>query len=175
MTNAKGIMRSAQTWFKGPLLYAAGFFLCVIVANIIIGLVVIGGEGRQVELLEQRELARRQAASVERALMDVETFEKHLHGEGAHTRIVNDVFRLAKKNRVKIRAGKYSPDTTERGGYSRYTISFPVEGSYRRVKKFVYDIETFKRPLVIEEISFGRSKRAGGTTELTIKLSAYLR
>ncbi|MCK4738385.1 MAG: type 4a pilus biogenesis protein PilO [Deltaproteobacteria bacterium] len=110
---------------------------------------------------------------VSKTQADVAKFKASLPSKEALTTLLKDVYKSAKRNKVKIPEGSYSPKTVEEASILKYTISLPVEGRYKDIKKFVYDIETLKRPLVVDEISFSRSKGSKGVVALHIQLSAY--
>ena len=105
--------------------------------------------------------------------MDVEIFKKRLPDRDGLTDVLDEVFKTARSNGLKIPSGDYGPETVKETAISRYTITLPVEGRYPQIKRFIYDIETMKYPLAIEEITLSRGKGAAGVIGLKIKMSAY--
>ncbi len=175
-------------WLKGPRLYAVIFALAVIAVNLVVTYGVIGpaqgeqlGSATVIQNLKDLILTTR---TRERAVRDIKKFEKKFlsggrGGSGGMTSVIKDVFDLAGKNRLKIPSSSYkkiSSDGGEAGGLAHYTISFPVQGRYRRIRKFIYGLETLPYPLVLEELAFSRSrvKGAKGDIELKMRLSVYL-
>ncbi|MBI5561017.1 MAG: type 4a pilus biogenesis protein PilO [Deltaproteobacteria bacterium] len=159
---------------KGPYLYIVFVFVFILAINGVITVAVTARQKEEIRLLEEKvaSLSRR-AALKTNIPEDIGTFEKRLPDSKGLTKVIGDVFSAAKKNGLAVPAGDYSPETSSEAGFSRYTVSFPVEGRYPEIKKFIYDLETLKHPVVIEEIAFSRSKKSEGTIELRLRLSVY--
>lgn len=163
---------------RRPYAFAAIVLLCILAANALLTFTVINGQADEIRLLEEKAFSSRRGepgGAAGKTIMDIETFEKRLPDDRGLIKVVDGVFSVARKNGLDIPAGDYSPSTVTRTGISRYTISFPVEGRYREIKKFIYDLETMPQAVVIEEIAFSRSRVKRGTIGLTIRLSAYFR
>ncbi len=52
------------------------------------------------------------------------------------------------------------------------TFSFPVEGRYADVKRFIFEVETSDRPIGIQDVKMDSDK---GTVKLLIKLVTYVK
>lgn len=149
----------------------------VIAGDLIFFSKVIGRQDSEITSLEEKinslRGTSRRGGGLERARSGVDAFKKGLPDEKRLTPVLEEVFLTAKKNGLKIPAGDYSPETLKDADISRYMISFPVEGRYSQIKKFIYDLENMKHQLAIEEISMASSKETDGTIGLKIKISAY--
>lgn len=164
---------------RGPYLFAVLFLFLALIANMVVNATVIERQREGIRFYEERVRAlgrHRGSAAVRGASLagDIETFEKHLPQGKGLTKVIADVFGAARKNGLDIPSGDYSPETVKEADFSRYTIFFPVEGRYPQIKKFIYDLETLKHPISIEEIVFSK-KKGGRAIELKIRLSAYFR
>lgn len=148
----------------------------VIAGDLIFFSKVIGRQDSEITSLEEKINSLRgtsRGGVLERARSGVDAFKKGLPDEKRLTPVLEEVFLTAKKNGLKIPAGDYSPEMVKDADISRYMISFPVEGRYPQIKKFIYDLENMKHQLAIEEISMASSKETDGTIGLKIKISAY--
>lgn len=165
----------------------AFFAVVIIVINLVFSVTTMRDRSDEVTRLELhsrelRELEHRglyasgamslQAASA-RANREVEGFKKKLVDSKGLTLVLNDVFKAARRNGLTITSADYNPVTIKATDISRYFFSFPVEGRYRQVKKFIYDIENSKHMLVVESITMSSSKKARGRIGVDIELSAY--
>lgn len=156
--------------------------LLIISANFIFGLKVIRGQEASLSSFDEVEKSLRkgrgfQAAGIGGALDDTRkkaaVFKKKFTDQHGLTRVIDMVFDSARRNGLSVPAGEYSPETIKETGVYKYSISFPVEGRYSQIKKFIYGIETMKYPVVIEDINLSGSKGAEGTINLKIKISTY--
>jgi len=165
---------------KGPGLYSVLAAFLVIAVNVAAAFFVIAPSQEGLAALERSAAGLRTrgdtARSIERALSDVGGFEKRLLTEKKGlTTVINEVFRAAARNGLDIQSSEYASGGEGDTGLSHYSISFPVEGRYGKIRKFIHDLETLDRQLVIDEITFSRSKASRGTIELTMRLSVYFR
>ena len=104
----------------------------------------------------------------------METFIAMLPGQGQLTRVITDIHRVARRNGLNVPSSDYGQKTVREAGISRYTISFPVEGTYKKIKKFIYDMEVLEHVLAVEAIAFSSSK-GGGAIGLNLTISTYFR
>ncbi len=147
------------------------FSLSLIAANVIFGFRVIGAHRTELASLEERLSALRPGKAGPGAA--ISSFKKGLPDSNELTGILKEVLESARRNSLKVPAGSYSPETVKDTDISRYTISLPVEGRYPQIKRFIYEIESSKRHVVIEEITLASGRAEEGTIGLKIKLSAY--
>lgn len=104
---------------------------------------------------------------------EITKFKKRLPVHSELTSALEEVFDAARKNGLKLSVGDYNPETIKDMNISRYTVSFPAEGSYARIKRFIYDLESSQKHFTVEEISLASSKGIEGVIGLKITLSAY--
>lgn len=132
--------------------------LAVTLGDIIFTFKIIPGQELRIRSTEERVNELRGSSGAERAASGVLAFKKRLPQRSELTRVLSEVFAIARRNGLKIEAGDYSPETVRDTDISRYTFSFPVEGGYGQIKKFIYDVEALRYPLVIEEIGLVSGK-----------------
>ncbi len=133
---------------------------------------------RELRSLEHKGLSSTGAVSLQaasaRASREVEAFKKERLVKGSElTSVLDEVFKDARRSGLKIRSADYKPVTIKDTEISRYLFSFPVEGSYRQIRRFIYDIENSKQMLVVEGITMQSSKKAAGSIGVEIELSIY--
>lgn len=169
--------------FKGGIIFwliTAPLF--IISANFIFALKVIKGQEASLSSFDEAEKSLRKGhgfpatgnnGSLDDARKNIAVFKKRFTNQQGLTRVIDRVFDSARRNGLSISAGEYSPETIKETGVYKYSISFPVEGRYSQIKKFIYGIETMKYPVVIEGINLSGSKGAEGTINLKIRISTY--
>lgn len=147
----------------------------VIAANIVLTFTVTAAQEDETRLLGETVsgLKGGLGSPFEQAVSDIEVFTGRMPTEKGLPKALAFIFDIARKNGLNIPSGDYAPETVSEAGISRYTISFPVEGSYPEIKKFIYGIENMNVPVVVEDIAFSRSKGTSGAIELKIRLSVY--
>ena len=109
----------------------------------------------------------------QKANAEVAMFMRRLPDNGKLTSVLRDIIGSARKNGLNVQEGSYAPQTDMRGDISKYTINFPVEGRYSNIKKFIYDVETLRQILTIEDIALVKGSSEKGIVKLTIKISVY--
>ncbi len=160
----------------------------VIIFNIGFGMTTQKERSRQLSTLELRSRELRALghkglsssgavsllAASARGVQEVEAFKKERLISGSDlTEVLDEVFKAARKNGLKIRSADYNPITIKDTDISRYVFSFPVQGRYGQIKKFIYEIENSKHMLTVESITMHSSKKAVGRLGVDIVLSVY--
>ncbi len=108
-------------------------------------------------------------------LSALEDFKSALPGNEEITPIINDIHNIAKENRLKILNTTYSTEIKKQSIINRHSMSFPIEGSYKSIKKFIYDIESLKHHLVIDKISLRAGSGKKSTISINVGISVYLK
>ncbi len=171
MTATNGI---ADYIGKRPVAAASLALAAILVINIIFSLTVIRGQDGEIARLKgEFEHGGRSRAGLPGGMAGLEALRKSLPDKQGLTEVINEVFRAAKKSGLKIPAGDYGPETVKEAGVSRYSISFPVEGRYEQIKGFIFEVETLKHPVVVEEVMLSGSKTEEGVIGLKINISVY--
>jgi len=178
--------RDIKTYLGRPAFYVIVFSAALIAVNLFISNKALRAQAEVLAQKERRVAALRdylkgkregvrldEAYLIEEALLGVEAFKKGLPDSRRLTTVLNDVLKLAKKNGLRIPSADYSPETIKDSGFSRYTISFPVEGGYGRIKRFIYDVEAMRHAVVIDDITLASGRAGTGTIGLKIRISVY--
>jgi Tfp pilus assembly protein PilO len=86
--------------------------------------------------------------------------------------LVKDLVQTARKLNLKVASVNY--DIPKRGseGLTMLSFSFPAEGSYPSVKRFVYEVETSDRLVGIQDVKLDSEK---GRVKLLMKLVTYIK
>lgn len=151
----------------------------LIAANFAFGLVVSGQEralaGYEATVDELKSMTSPRHGGAFAARARIEKFTEALPEEGELTSILNEVFKAALRNGVNIPTGAYNPVPPKEGRASRYVFTLPVEGRYADLKRFLYELESSPRPLVVEEVTLSSSRAGESRIGLGIKISVYYR
>jgi Tfp pilus assembly protein PilO len=87
--------------------------------------------------------------------------------------IVREFHRQAKKSALSISSARYSPPVREGKYLIRHDISFPVEGRYKNIRKFIYNLEKMPYLMTIDDPAL--TSRGDRIVSVTIRISLYLR
>ena len=78
----------------------------------------------------------------------------------------------ARRLNLKVATVNYDIPKSVTGELVMLSFSFPVEGRYPEIKRFIYDVETSDRFVGIQELKLESEKGAG---KLNMKLMTYVR
>lgn len=104
---------------------------------------------------------------------DVDAFIRKLPSEGGMTEIIKKLHVLARKAGLSIRSAKYSPSREKEKELRRLTISLPLVGSYKSIRKFIYYLEEMPYLMSIDDLSLSSNERE--TVSLSLNVSIYFR
>jgi Tfp pilus assembly protein PilO len=158
--------------------------LVLIVSNIVAAVTVIGPKQDAAFSLEERVKELRSMKSSERGskvyvtgdtVKLLDEFKSRMLSSDELSNVVGDIYSIARQNGLSIDNASYAPTDVADTDMSRYTISFPIEGKYKDIKKFIYDIETLAGLIVIDEISLSRAGGRRSTVTLRMKVSTFYR
>ncbi|HBG46362.1 MAG TPA: hypothetical protein DDW94_05160 [Deltaproteobacteria bacterium] len=161
-----------------PAHVAIAVAIVVIISNFIFSGTVLKGQEIKAAELEMRAGELRAAVSGKGSgLYDVARTESFINGLPESkdlTRILDETFQSARQHDLVVHSADYSPESRD-GSFSRYSFAFPVEGSYKDIKKFLYDIETSRRPIAIDEVNLASGKAGDSRIVLKLRMSVYYR
>jgi len=86
--------------------------------------------------------------------------------------LVKELVQTARRQKLTVAAINYDIPRRESGELAMLSFSFPVEGSYSDIKRFIYDVETSDRLIGIQELGLDSDK---GRVKLQMKLITYVR
>jgi hypothetical protein len=81
----------------------------------------------------------------------------------------------ADRSHIALRKGDYRIGKTPSDRLTRYQMSFPVQGDYRDIQRFLGDITEQIPAVAVDEISFHRKDVAASRVDCTLRLSLYLK
>lgn len=179
------IIQQARQYFnEGKILYCTVAVL--VLANLAFFLLVLGPEKvgsinlkTELSLLKKESAQLRQRIEkkheehkyIEQFKADAGLFIDQLPPQSKLTSLIQDLHKLAKKEGLIIKSASYSPAKGKEQDILSNSISFPLTGTYRQIRKFIYNVEKMKYPISIDDLSI--SKSWGRNVSLSIKLSCY--
>ena len=86
--------------------------------------------------------------------------------------LVKELEQMAKRLNLAVAAINYDIPRRESGELAMLSFSFPVEGRYPDIKRFIYEVETSGRLIGIQDVNLESDK---GKVKLQMKLMTYVR
>jgi Tfp pilus assembly protein PilO len=86
--------------------------------------------------------------------------------------LVKELEQMAKRRNLAVAAINYDIPRRESGELAMLSFSFPVEGRYPNIKRFIYEVETSGRLIGIQNVNLESAKRR---VKLQMKLMTYVR
>ncbi len=86
--------------------------------------------------------------------------------------LVKELEQKAKRLNLAVAAVNYDIPRRESGELAMLSFSFPVEGRYPDIKRFIYEVETSGRLIGIQDVDLASDK---GRIKLQMKLMTYVR
>ncbi len=108
------------------------------------------------------------------ALREVEEFAQGYPSRAELVGVIGRLTRLARSLAVDVPAVDYKPSEIKEAGLTKVTVVLAVEGTYGKIRRYLYELEGMRRYLVVERVSLRDPK---GTSELQmqLQLGLYLR
>ncbi len=86
--------------------------------------------------------------------------------------LVKDLVQTARRLHLSVSSVKYDIPRRASGELALLTFSFPAEGKYADIKRFIYEVETSDRLVGIEALKMDSDK---STVKLEMKLLTYVK
>lgn len=86
--------------------------------------------------------------------------------------LVKDLVQTARLQNLSVSSVKYDIPKRASGELAMLTFSFPAEGRYADIKRFVYDVETSDRLVGIQEMKMDSDQ---GRVKMEMKLLTYIK
>jgi len=86
--------------------------------------------------------------------------------------LVKELEQMAKRLNLAVAAINYDIPQRESGELAMLSFSFPVEGRYPDIKRFIYEVETSGRIIGIQNVTMDSNQ---GRVKLQMKLLTYVR
>jgi len=86
--------------------------------------------------------------------------------------LVKDIVQMARNLRLAVAPINYDIPRQESGELAMLSFSFPVEGKYSDIKRFIFEVETSDRLIGIQDVKLASDQ---STVKLQMKLMTYVR
>ncbi len=125
-----------------------------------------------------------QKAQYKRTKEDIAEFYKTIPEKTDFTKIINFISNSAKKNGLKMPAITYQQEKSEKdakkkmleGDLEKTALLFSVQGGYEGIRRLIYEIESAKYFLIIEDMNLQKKDdKIAGAITLQMKVAAYTR
>ncbi len=126
-------------------------------------------------IVEQIQSARTQFLSWRATLEDLDYFEKNLFysGEDSLETFRQDLRRVFQQLGVVLPPISYNYDETSRKALKKLSASFNFRISYPLLKRFLYQVETWPRFLLLDQLNFQKIDNISGMLELRLTVSGF--
>ena len=134
-------------------------------------------EGRIRELERNVRNLQRDGRTSDALLTAMREAEEFSQGFPRRTDLVGLMGRLTKLANslaLKVPDTDYQPSEMKGVGLTKVTVQMGVEGPYEKIRRFVYELESMRRFLVIERLSL-RDLKAASVLQVQVQLAMYLR
>lgn len=134
-------------------------------------------EQQLLDLQRRVRTLQREGESSEVVLAAFREVEEFAQGFPPRADLVGLIGRLTKLGRsvaVNIPTVDYTPSDVKEAGLTKVTITMAVEGTYGKIRRYLYELEVMRPHLVIERMTLTDPK---GTSELQVRLqlAVYVR
>jgi len=136
-----------------------------------------GIEAQALDLEHTVRNLQREARSSETLLAGLREVNEFSQGYPRRTDLVglmSQLTKLAKSLSLQVPEVNYQPSELKEIALTKVAVSMGIEGSYGKIRRFLYELEGVRRFLVIERLSLSDPK---GTSDLQVRLqlALYLR
>lgn len=123
----------------------------------------------------RNEQARTELRSWQETGRDLEEMENTVFysEDGGQETFRQDLKNLFQQAGLPVPPISYQYDDTGKKQFRRLAASFALRFSYPSLKRFLYQVETWPRLLLIDQLNFQKIDNAAGTLDLRITLSGY--
>ena len=108
------------------------------------------------------------------ALREVEQFTQGYPSRADLLGLIDRLTRLARSLAVTVPAVDYRPSEVKETGLTKVTVAMVAEGTYGKIRRYLYELEGMRRHLVIERVSL-RDPKGGSELQVQLLLAVYLR
>jgi Tfp pilus assembly protein PilO len=133
----------------------------------------IGGQQNDLKVL------RRRLSALQKAQKDLDIIYNQVLAQKkvGVTAIRQELQDLAGSLSVERGALNYDYDDLPEYGLRHFSLSVPVEGAYREIRRFINDIERSQYFLILDRVDLSAEKesKSGESVTLNFQLSTYLR
>ncbi|MFQ6013737.1 MAG: type 4a pilus biogenesis protein PilO [Thermoplasmata archaeon] len=99
-------------------------------------------------------------------------FRERIPPQGAILALIRRVTSQAERLGVRVPSVRYQPQEVSGEDFLKLTVQMVVDGPYRGIRRFLYEIEGLQDPLIIEKVVL-TSKGEVGRITLQLQMAAY--
>ena len=169
----------APLWFKGKrnnLRTASVVFALLICANLVLYLSLVAPVRARLQTGENKygELRKRyaEAALFNKQKLSFAGIMAGVPSQKDMPLLVKDLVQTARRLKIGVSSVKYDIPKRSGGELAMLAFSFPAEGRYPELKRFVFDVETADRLVGIQNLKLDADQ---GRVKLDMKLITYIK
>ncbi|OGW38330.1 MAG: hypothetical protein A2X58_02400 [Nitrospirae bacterium GWC2_56_14] len=145
-------------------------------ANVLFSVFAAAPSAAGLKELESRsaELRKRNAEAMQfqKQKQDLAGMKTGIQTQKDMPLLVRDLVQTARRLNLRVGPINYDIPKPGSGGLAMLTFSFPAEGRYPDIKRFIYETETSPRLVGIQDVELAAEK---GRVKLQVKLVTYIK
>jgi len=145
-------------------------------ANVLFSVFAAAPSAAGLKELESRsaELRKRNAEAMQfqKQKQDLAGMKTGIQTQKDMPLLVRDLVQTARRLNLRVGPINYDIPKPGSGGLAMLTFSFPAEGRYPDIKRFIYETETSPRLVGIQDVELAAEK---GWVKLQVKLVTYIK
>lgn len=107
-------------------------------------------------------------------IREVDGFGQGFPSRTALMGVIGQLPRLARSLGVDAPTVDYRPSEVKDAGLMKVTVTMAVEGTYGKIRRYLYELEAMRRNLVIERLSL-RDPKGTSDLQVQLQLAVYFR
>jgi Tfp pilus assembly protein PilO len=108
------------------------------------------------------------------AFREVEEFGQGFPSRADMMGFIGRLTKLGRSLGVDVPTVEYKPSEVKEAGLMKVTVVMAVEGTYGKIRRYLYELETMRRHLVIERLML-RDPRGTAEPQVQLQLAVYFR
>jgi Tfp pilus assembly protein PilO len=109
-----------------------------------------------------------------KAMRETEEFSQGFPRRADLVNLMGRLTKLASSLALQVPDTDYRPSELKEAGLTKVTVQMGVEGTYEKIRRFIYELEGMRRFLVIERLAI-RELKAASALQVQMQLAMYLR
>ena len=162
-------------------------WICIItlfIVNLIFYAVVIRSQKNEIDTLRDVYVNKRKLEDVNKkdqtlqyALInkDLHSFKEHLPTTSSFAESVRELNSVLYKHGLSVSSMVFKPKKTDHLDLWQYTTSFKMNGTYKRLKNMLSDIQNLPGLFCIEDFSLLNRSKKNENVEMSLTIATYFR
>ena len=105
----------------------------------------------------------------------IKDFKNSLPEEKEIVNLISQLTKLGNDLNLVMPGIHYNPLKMAKSGYKNLVLTFGVEGDYRKIRQFIYNVETLRKLIYIESLSLRKSSSEGDNLAIELQVSTYFK